>query len=68
MTAHHFISYSPADAQEFILQLYDALLGGQPSIPVWCDQHDLPAGQDWDTQLLPHPPQPVVCHQSRQEF
>src|SRR5689334_20722478 len=52
MPSHHFISYSSADAEEFALQLCDALAAGPPSFPVWLDQRELQAGDDWDTQIV----------------
>jgi hypothetical protein len=51
MTAHHFISYSSADAQAFAYQLHDALVGGAPPVPAWLDKRSLRAGLDWDEQL-----------------
>ena len=52
MSNYHFISYSSVDAQEFAFQLYDSLLAGPPSIPVWLDKRELHAGQDWDKQIV----------------
>ncbi|HEX6289577.1 MAG TPA: tetratricopeptide repeat protein [Herpetosiphonaceae bacterium] len=51
MTPYYFISYSSADAQDFALQLADALEAGPPSIPVWLDKRDIPRGFDWDTEI-----------------
>ena len=52
MSNNHFISYSSVDAQEFAFKLYDSLLAGPPSIPVWLDKRELHAGQDWDKQIV----------------
>src|SRR5262245_11767060 len=51
MTGHHFISYSSIDAQDFAFQLYDKLLAGPPSIPVWLDKRELQPGRDWDEPI-----------------
>src|SRR5882672_7775835 len=51
MPGHHFISYAPPEAQDFVLRLADVLAGGPPSIPVWLDKRDLQPGRDWDEQL-----------------
>ena len=52
MSNYHFISYSSVDAIDFVFQLYDSLLAGPPSIPVWLDKRELHAGQDWDKQIV----------------
>ena len=52
MSNYHFISYSSVDALDFAFQLYDFLLAGPPSIPVWLDKRELHAGQDWDKQIV----------------
>ena len=52
MSNNHFISYSSVDALDFAFQLYDSLLAGPPSIPVWLDKRELHAGQDWDEQIV----------------
>ncbi|MCX7841068.1 MAG: TIR domain-containing protein, partial [Anaerolineae bacterium] len=50
MPAHHFISYSATDAQDFVLKLADDLQAGPPAFPVWIFPRDLHAG-DWDAQI-----------------
>ena len=50
--SHYFISYSPADAQEFVLRLADTLAAGPPSFPIWLDRRQLRAGDDWDEQIV----------------
>ena len=52
MNRHHFISYSSADAQDFVLRLCDELIQGPPPIPVWLDKRELVAGSDWDDQIV----------------
>ena len=52
MSNYHFISYSSVDAQEFAFKLYDSLLAGQPSIPVWLDKREIKPGQDYDKQIV----------------
>jgi len=51
MSNYNFISYSSVDAQEFAFELYDSLLAGPPSIPVWLDNRKIKPGQDWDEQI-----------------
>ncbi len=51
MPTHHFISYSVADAADFVLKLCDALAAGPPQIPAWLDKRQLIPGRDWDEQL-----------------
>jgi TIR domain len=48
---HHFISYSRYNAEEFAVGLYDQLLGGPPSIPVWLDSRKLRPGQNWAKEI-----------------
>ncbi|HEX6289575.1 MAG TPA: TIR domain-containing protein [Herpetosiphonaceae bacterium] len=52
MAAHHFISYSSVDAQEFALELADKLVGGDPSFTIWLDKRELQAGDAWDQQIV----------------
>jgi len=52
MSNYNFISYSSVDALDFALQLYDSLLTGPPSIPVWLDKREIKPGQDWDKQIV----------------
>lgn len=50
MSQHHFISYSRNTAQQFALDLYDALRAGPPPFEVWLDQRDLHPG-NWDAEI-----------------
>ena len=52
MFDHHFMSYSPADAQDFTLRLSDKLTAGPPPFPAWLDKRELQPGDDWDTQIV----------------
>ncbi len=47
---HHFISYSPHEALDFVLQLTEALETGSTPSRAWLDKRDLRPG-DWDTQI-----------------
>ena len=51
MQAPCFISYSTAESSGFALRLRDALMGGPSPTQVWVDQHDIPAGSDWDDSI-----------------
>jgi tetratricopeptide (TPR) repeat protein len=51
MSNYNFISYSSFDALEFAFELYDSLLAGPPSIPVWLDKREIKVGQDWDKSI-----------------
>jgi tetratricopeptide (TPR) repeat protein len=51
MSDHLFISYSRADGEAFALRLADELAAGPPATPVWLDQRDIRAGEDWDDQV-----------------
>jgi hypothetical protein len=52
MSNYNFISYSSVDALKFAFELYDSLLAGPPSIPVWLDKREIKQGQDWDEQIV----------------
>ena len=52
MSNYNFISYSSFDALEFAFKLYDSLLAGPPSIPVWLDKREIKIGQDWDKSIV----------------
>ncbi|GAC1565650.1 MAG: hypothetical protein NVS3B14_04080 [Ktedonobacteraceae bacterium] len=41
---HHFVSYSPHEALDFVTQLTDALETGSPPSPVWLDKRNLRQG------------------------
>src|SRR6266480_2184270 len=47
---HHFISYSPHEALDFVLLLTEALETGSPPSSIWLDKRDLRPG-NWDTQI-----------------
>ncbi len=47
---HHFISHSPHDLLDFVLQLIKALETGEPPLSFWLDKRDLKPG-NWDTQI-----------------
>src|SRR5713226_6086311 len=47
---HHFVSYSPHEALDFVLQLTDALETGSPPQRVWLDKRNLRPG-NWDMQI-----------------
>jgi len=52
MSNYNFISYSSVDALEFAFELYDSLLAGPPSIPVWLDKREIKPGQDWVKSIV----------------
>ena len=52
MAGHHFISYAPPEALEFVLRLADVLQAGPPSFSVWLDKRHLQPGRDWDAQIV----------------
>jgi tetratricopeptide (TPR) repeat protein len=47
---YHFVSYSPHEALDFVLQLTDALEAGSTPLRLWLDKRDLRPG-NWDTQI-----------------
>jgi tetratricopeptide (TPR) repeat protein len=51
MGGPYFVSYSRAEAAEFVLQLADRLVAGPPSYGVWLDVRDVRPGVDWDDQI-----------------
>jgi hypothetical protein len=51
MPNHHFISYSRQTGNDFGLNLYDDLLAGPPSVPVWLDQRQLQPASDWSMRI-----------------
>lgn len=51
MKGHHVISYSRFQADDFAINLYDQLLAGPPSIPVWLDARKLRPGQNWPKEI-----------------
>ena len=51
MDGHYFVSYSRVDGAQFAGRLYNQLVGGRPSYPVWLDTQDAQPGADWDAQI-----------------
>ena len=51
MAGHHFISYSPVNALDFVIQLCDTLEAGPPSYHVWLDKRKLIPGEGCTSQL-----------------
>ena len=51
MDGHYFVSYSRVDGAQFAGRLYNQLVGGRPSYPVWLDTADAQPGADWDAQI-----------------
>ena len=51
MDGHYFVSYSRVDGAQFAGRLYNQLVGGRPSYPVWLDTQDAQPGTDWDAQI-----------------
>jgi tetratricopeptide (TPR) repeat protein len=47
-----FISYSRAEAGDFVMKLADELASGPPAIPVFLDRRELRPGEQWDEQLV----------------
>src|ERR1700737_2263565 len=47
---HHFVSYSPHDALDFVLQLANALETESSPLQVWLDRRNLKPGS-WDIQI-----------------
>ena len=51
MDGHYFISYSRVDGAQFAGRLYNELVGGRPTYPLWLDTHDAQPDGDWDAQI-----------------
>ena len=51
MEPSHFISYSPAEAHDFVVRVREELERGMPPIAVWHDKRDLRPGEEWDSQI-----------------
>ena len=51
MDGHYFVSYSRVDGAQFAGRLYNELVGGRPTYPVWLDTRDAQPGGDWDAQI-----------------
>jgi tetratricopeptide (TPR) repeat protein len=52
MNGHHFISYSPIEAEDFAVHLCDELEVGPPRISSWLDKRELRPGEPWDKQIV----------------
>lgn len=48
---HYFVSYSTADAIDFVLKLADELKAGPPTMTAWVAAREIRACEEWDTKI-----------------